>query len=102
MTPSSPRGPRTPVPRRRFLAGMGAAAAAAPNRPPNIRPADPANPEGNWTDQLGHFVTRSDFGQWITYDDSAGLAGGSKSPFGDFGPFPTPRYPDIELLRRAA
>ncbi|HEX6471328.1 MAG TPA: cadherin repeat domain-containing protein [Streptosporangiaceae bacterium] len=70
-----------------------------PNRPPNAVPQDPANPEGNWTDPLGHFVTRAAFGQWITYDDSAGLAGGAVSPFGDYGPFSTPRYTDIELLR---
>jgi hypothetical protein len=70
-----------------------------PNRPPNITPQDPANLEGNWTDPLGHFVTRADFGQWITYDDDAGAAGGSVSPFGDFGPFSHPRYTDIDLLR---
>lgn len=69
-----------------------------PNRPLNIRPSDPANPEGNWTDPLGHFVTRADFGQWITYDDSAGLAGGSASAHGDYGPGSSPRYPDIPLL----
>ncbi|HEV8560710.1 MAG TPA: cadherin domain-containing protein [Actinophytocola sp.] len=75
------------------------ARAEDPNRPPNIRPQDPANPEGNWTDALGHFVTRADFGQWITYDDATGPAGGSASPFGDYGPFSSPRYPDIELLK---
>jgi hypothetical protein len=69
-----------------------------PNRPPNATPLDPANTEGNWTDPLGHTVTRAGFGQWITYDDSAGLAGGAASPFGDYGPFSNPRYPDIELL----
>jgi hypothetical protein len=69
-----------------------------PNRPANAVPQDPANLEGNWTDPLGHFVTRAAFGQWITYDDSAGLAGGTVSPFGDYGPFSTPRYTDIELL----
>src|SRR5690242_18673530 len=73
--------------------------ATDPNRPPNIRPQDPTNPEGNWTDALGHFVTRSGFGQWITYDDDAGLAGGAASPFGDYGPTANPRYTDIPLLR---
>lgn len=72
--------------------------AADPNRPSNIRPVDPANPEGNWTDALGHFVTRSPFGQWTTYDDGAGVAGGSASEFGDVSPFSEPRYTDIELL----
>ena len=72
--------------------------AADPNRPPNITPQDPTNLEGNWSDSLGHFVTRGDFGQWITYDDSTGLAGGSASPEGDFGPTAHPRYPDIPLL----
>ena len=75
--------------------------ATDPNRPPNVTAVDPANPEGNWTDPLGHFVTRADFGQWITYDDPAGLAGGAVSPFGDYGPLSSPRYTDIELLRMA-
>jgi hypothetical protein len=69
-----------------------------PNRPPNVTPVNPADTEGNWTDALGHTVTRGDFGQWITYDDDAGLAGGAVSPFGTFGPFSRPRYPDIPLL----
>jgi hypothetical protein len=137
------------VPRRRFLAGLGAAAVAVPvglsvteaepaaatpfppmptasttptddrlqmlsqlgitrptlppraqdpNRPPNATPVDPTNTEGNWTDPLGHTVVRGDFGQWITYDDSAGLTGGAVSPFGDYGPTARPRYPDIPLL----
>jgi len=72
--------------------------AGDPNRPPNAVPLDPANTEGNWTDPLGHTVTRGGFGQWITYDDVAGAAGGAQSPFGDFGPFSSPRYPDIPLL----
>lgn len=69
-----------------------------PNRPPNVTPVDPTNTEGNWTDSLGHTVARADFGQWITYDDSTGLAGGAASPQGDFGPTANPRYPDIKLL----
>lgn len=69
-----------------------------PNKPPNAWPRDPADPEGNWTDPLGHTVSRAAFGQWITYDDDAGLAGGAASPFGDYGPFSYPRYPDIPLL----
>lgn len=72
--------------------------AADPNRPPNARPVDPANPEGNWTDPLGHTVARAAFGQWITYDSDAGLAGGAVSPFGDYGPLSEPRYRDIPLL----
>lgn len=72
--------------------------AADPNRPPNVWPSDPENPEGNWTDSLGHTVSRAAFGQWITYDDDTGLAGGAASPFGDYGPFSNPRYPDIPLL----
>src|SRR5262245_7602013 len=48
--------------------------ATDPNRPPNVRPSDPNNLEGNWTDPLGHFVTRAAFGQWITYDSDAGPA----------------------------
>jgi hypothetical protein len=72
-----------------------------PNRPPNTSPVDPTNTEGNWTDPLGHTVARTDFGQWITYDDSIGLAGGAVSPHGDFGPTADPRYPDIPLLSMA-
>ncbi|MBO0780870.1 MAG: hypothetical protein J2P37_18765 [Ktedonobacteraceae bacterium] len=70
-----------------------------PNRPPNAWPLDPANSEGNWTDSQGHTVTRASFGQWITYDSDAGLAGGAVAPFGDYGPFSHPRYTDIELLK---
>lgn len=73
--------------------------ASDPNAPPNVWPVDPENPEGNWTDALGHFVARSSFGQWTSYDDDTGLAGGAVSPFGAFGPYSHPRYPDIELLR---
>jgi hypothetical protein len=69
-----------------------------PNAPPNASPLNPANPEGNWTDPLGHTVTRAASGQWITYDSDAGLAGGAVSPFGDYGPFSNPRYTDIGLL----
>jgi hypothetical protein len=72
-----------------------------PNRPPNARPVDPNNTEGNWTDPLGHTVARAAFGQWITYDSDAGVAGGAVSPAGDFGPLSNPRYTDIELLRTA-
>jgi (4-O-methyl)-D-glucuronate---lignin esterase len=70
-----------------------------PSRPPNAVPVDPADTEGNWTDPLGHTVVRGGFGQWITYDDSAGPAGGAVSPAGPFGVGSSPRYPDIELLR---
>jgi hypothetical protein len=69
------------------------------NRPPNATPVDASAPEGNWTDPLGHTVTRSNFGQWVTYDDSAGAAGGAVSPEGPYGPFSHPRYPDVPLLR---
>jgi hypothetical protein len=69
-----------------------------PNVPKNAFPVDPNNPEGQWTDPLGHFVVRSNWGYWTTYDDSAGPAGGSASRFGDFGPFSNPRYTDIDLL----
>lgn len=70
-----------------------------PNRPPNVRPVDPTNTEGNWTDALGHTVARAAFGQWITYDDSAGLVGGAASPFGDYGPFSHPSYGIIDVLK---
>lgn len=70
-----------------------------PNAPANAQPRDSTNPDGNWTDPLGHTVQRSAFGQWITYDDDAGLAGGAASPKGAYGPYSHPRYPDIPLLR---
>ncbi|WP_129642151.1 cadherin repeat domain-containing protein [Peristeroidobacter agariperforans] len=69
-----------------------------PNRPTNAWPSSPASPEGNWTDALGHTVVRTNFGLWHTYDDSAGAAGGAMSGFGDYGPFSSPRYTDIDLL----
>jgi hypothetical protein len=77
-----------------------------PNAPQNAFPRDPANPEGNWTDPLGHTVVRTAFGQWHTYDSypyqtdlATRLTGGAIAPFAAFGPGSRPRYPDIELLR---
>src|SRR5688500_3620935 len=70
-----------------------------PNRPVNAWPVDEANPEGNWTDPLGHTVVRTNFGLWHTYDSDAGAAGGAMSGFGDYGPFSAPRYTGIDLLR---
>jgi hypothetical protein len=69
------------------------------NAPPNAFPRVPTNPEGNWTDPRGHTVVRTAWGQWHTYDSDAGLAGGAMAPFGDYGPFSSPRYTDIELLK---
>jgi hypothetical protein len=37
-----------------------------PNRPVNAWPVNAANPEGNWTDPLGHTVVRTNFGLWHT------------------------------------
>ncbi|CDM65124.1 hypothetical protein PYK22_01122 [Pyrinomonas methylaliphatogenes] len=70
-----------------------------PNRPVNAWPRDPANPEGNWTDPRGHLVTRTPFGLWTTYDSDSGAQGGAMSGYGDYGPFSTPRYTDIDLLK---
>jgi hypothetical protein len=70
-----------------------------PNRPVNAWPVNAANPEGNWTDPLGHTVVRTNFGLWHTYDSDAGAAGGALSGFGDYGPFSNPRYTDIDLLK---
>jgi len=73
-----------------------------PNRPVNAWPVNAANPEGNWTDALGHTVVRTNFGLWHTYDSDAGAAGGALSGFGDYGPFSAPRYTDIDLLKTKA
>lgn len=73
-----------------------------PNRPVNAWPVNAANPEGNWTDPLGHTVVRTNFGLWHTYDSDAGAAGGALSGFGDYGPFSAPRYTDIDLLKMKA
>lgn len=73
-----------------------------PNRPVNAWPLNAANPEGNWTDPLGHTVVRTNFGLWHTYDSDAREAGGAMSGFGDYGPFSSPRYTDIDLLRTKA
>ena len=70
-----------------------------PNRPMNATPRDLANPEGNWTDPRGHLVTRTAFGLWHTYDSDAGAMGGAMSGYSDYGPFSTPRYTDIDLLK---
>jgi hypothetical protein len=75
-------------------------------------------PEGNWTDQQGHTIVRTAWGNWHTYDadplyeppasrhyDPAldkksflDLPGGALSGVGDYGPLSNPRYPDIDLL----
>jgi len=39
-----------------------------PNRPDNISPNDSNNPTGNWTDEAGNLITRSDFGLWNNYN----------------------------------
>jgi hypothetical protein len=39
-------------------------------RPANTWPSDPANQEGNWTDSLGHVITRSGFGLWNNYNEN--------------------------------
>jgi hypothetical protein len=77
-----------------------------PNRPPNAFPRVATNPEGNWTDPLGHTVVRTAFGQWHTYDsfpygtdEATRMTGGAMAPFADYGPGSEPRYTDIELLR---
>ncbi len=51
-----------------------------PNAPPNTWPVDSTNPEGNWTDDAGHTITRSGFGLWNNYDDTeAGFFPGPES-----------------------
>jgi hypothetical protein len=65
-----------------------------PNAPANAFPADPANPEGNWTDSGRiNTITRSPFGLWNNYSDrSEGLFPGPDSArVGDYTP--------IDLLR---
>ncbi len=69
-----------------------------PNKPANAWPRDPNNPEGNWTDSRGHTVVRTSFGLWHTYDSDQGLAGGAMTGFGDYGPYSSPRYTDIDLF----
>lgn len=56
--------------------------ATDPNRPPQARLADPAKPDGNWTDDAGNVIVRSAFGLWATYDDEQAY-----------------EYPAIDLLR---
>ncbi len=70
-----------------------------PNRPVNAWPTNAANPEGNWTDAVGHTIVRTNFGLWHTYDSDQGLAGGAMSGVGDYGPFSTPRYPDLDIFQ---
>jgi hypothetical protein len=69
-----------------------------PNKPLNSQPLNPANPEGNWTDPRRHTVVRTNFGLWHTYDSDQGLLGGAMSGVGDYGPFSTPRYTDLDIF----
>lgn len=61
--------------------------------PPLIRPSNPSNPEGNWTDSARRIITRTGFGLWTNYDDAG------------HGFFPGPEslrvgaYTPIDLLR---
>ncbi len=63
------------------------------NAPPSSFPSVSLNPEGNWRDSVGHFVSRSGFGLWNNYDDSS------------YGFNPGPEawrlsyYPPIDLLK---
>jgi hypothetical protein len=51
-----------------------------PNKPLNAFPSDKNNPDGNWTDEAKHTITRSAFGLWNNYSDkSAGFFPGSDS-----------------------
>lgn len=51
-----------------------------PNKPSNAFPSDKNNPEGNWTDDAKHTITRSAFGLWNNYSDkAAGFFPGSDS-----------------------
>lgn len=42
-----------------------------PNKPLSAWPADKNNPEGNWTDEVKHTITRSAFGLWNNYSDKS-------------------------------
>lgn len=85
-----------------------------PTAPTNAWPVNPGNPGGNWTDAQGHTVVRTAWGNWHTYDAEpqyepepsvhypnipTNKNGGAMSGFGDYGPFSTPRYTDIDLLK---
>jgi len=63
------------------------------NKPLDAWPADKNNPEGNWTDDAKHTITRSAFGLWNNYSDkSTGFFPGADSArLGDYTP--------IDLLR---
>jgi hypothetical protein len=58
------------------------------NKPLNAWPADKNNPEGNWTDDAKHTITRSAFGLWNNYSDkSTGFFPGADSAkLGDYTP----------------
>ncbi|MDZ7316297.1 MAG: acetylxylan esterase [candidate division KSB1 bacterium] len=74
-----------------------------PNAPRNARPADPNNPEGNWTDDAGHTVTRSVFGLWNNYDDrEEGFFPGPESwRVGNYPPLDLLKSKDGRLIRTA-
>ena len=49
-----------------------------PDAPEDSFPRDSLNPEGNWTDDYGHTITRSSWGLWNNYHDiSSGFFPGS-------------------------
>ncbi|MBV9265350.1 MAG: cadherin repeat domain-containing protein [Acidobacteriaceae bacterium] len=85
-----------------------------PTAPTNAWPVSATNPTGNWTDAQGHVVIRTAWGNWHTYDAEQqyepdpslhfpnipkNKPGGAMSGFGDYGPFSSPRYSDLNLLQ---
>ena len=51
-----------------------------PEAPRYAHPSKPSDPEGNWSDSMGHFIARTGFGLWTNYEDgSAGLFPGPDS-----------------------
>lgn len=58
------------------------------NKPANAWPADKNNPEGNWTDDAKHTITRSAFGLWNNYSDKSSgfFPGPDSSKLGDYTP----------------
>jgi hypothetical protein len=74
-----------------------------PNRPQNAWPSDKANPEGNWTDEAKHTITRSAFGLWNNYSDTKRgfFPGPDTARLGNYSPINLLKMKDGKVIKTA-
>lgn len=74
-----------------------------PNKPVNAWPSDKNNPEGNWSDENKHTITRSAFGLWNNYSDkSSGFFPGPDSArLGNYTPINLLRIKNDKVITTA-